>query len=71
LSVEQGAVVTAPIHIPGWEGESDETRYVQTAGFILVGLGFPAEIRTMMDAYRYLAERPASPMRNAAHSVAL
>ncbi|WP_425624735.1 DUF982 domain-containing protein [Agrobacterium radiobacter] len=37
---------------------------------ILVGLGFPAKIRTVMDAYRYLAEWPAS-MRDTAHSIAL
>ncbi|MET3858958.1 MULTISPECIES: DUF982 domain-containing protein [unclassified Rhizobium] len=37
---------------------------------ILVGLGFPAEIRGAMDAYRYLAEWPAS-FRDTAHSVAL
>jgi molecular chaperone IbpA len=24
----KGAVATAPVNIPGWEGESDETRYV-------------------------------------------
>jgi hypothetical protein len=38
--------------------------------FILVGLGFPAEVRGVMDAYRHLAEWPAS-LRDAAHSVAL
>jgi hypothetical protein len=38
--------------------------------FILVGLGFPAEVRTVMDAYRHLAEWPGS-LRDAAHSVAL
>ncbi|WCK05727.1 DUF982 domain-containing protein [Agrobacterium tumefaciens] len=37
---------------------------------ILVGLGFPAEVRSVMDAYRHLAEWPAS-MRDTAHSVAL
>ncbi len=37
---------------------------------ILVGLGFPAEVRSVMDAYRHLAEWPAS-MRDAAHSIAL
>lgn len=37
---------------------------------ILVGLGFPAEIRGVMDAYRHLVEWPAS-LRDAAHSVAL
>ncbi|MGR9079689.1 DUF982 domain-containing protein (plasmid) [Rhizobium leguminosarum] len=37
---------------------------------ILVGLGFPAEIRSVMDAYRHLVEWPAS-LRDAAHSVAL
>jgi hypothetical protein len=37
---------------------------------ILVGLGFPAEIRTVMDAYRHLAEWPAS-LRDTAHSIAL
>lgn len=37
---------------------------------ILVGLGFPAKVRTVMDAYRHLVEWPAS-MRDAAHSVAL
>lgn len=38
--------------------------------FILVGLGFPAEVRGLMDAYRHLVEWPASP-RDAAHSVAV
>ena len=37
---------------------------------ILVGLGFPAEIRSVMDAYRHLAEWPAG-LRDNAHSVAL
>jgi hypothetical protein len=37
---------------------------------ILVGLGFPAEVRSVMDAYRHLAESPAS-LRDAAHAVAL
>lgn len=36
---------------------------------ILVGLGFPAEVRSTMDAYRHLAEWPAS-LRDTAHSVA-
>ncbi|MDM9649281.1 DUF982 domain-containing protein [Rhizobium sp. S163] len=37
---------------------------------ILVGLGFPAEVRGVMDAYRHLVEWPVS-FRDAAHSVAL
>ncbi|AAK90825.2 DUF982 domain-containing protein [Agrobacterium fabrum] len=37
---------------------------------ILVGLGFPAEMRSAMDAYRYLSEWPAD-LRDNAHSVAL
>ncbi|WEZ84483.1 DUF982 domain-containing protein [Rhizobium sp. 32-5/1] len=37
---------------------------------ILVGLGFPAQVRSVMDAYRHLVEWPAS-VRDAAHSVAL
>lgn len=37
---------------------------------ILVGLGFPAEVRSVMDAYRHLVEWPAS-FRDTAHSVAL
>jgi len=37
---------------------------------ILVGLGFPAEIRGVTDAYRHLAEWPAS-LRDTADSVAL
>ncbi|SEH30955.1 DUF982 domain-containing protein [Rhizobium sp. NFR12] len=37
---------------------------------ILVGLGFPAEICSVLDAYRHLVEWPAS-QRDAAHSVAL
>ncbi|WP_454858193.1 DUF982 domain-containing protein [Rhizobium binxianense] len=37
---------------------------------ILVGLGFPAEVRSVTDAYRYLCEWPAS-LRDPAHSVAL
>jgi hypothetical protein len=36
---------------------------------ILVGLGFPAEVRSAMDAYRHLAECPSS-RRDAAHAVA-
>ena len=34
---------------------------------ILVGLGFPAEVRSAMDAYRYLVEWPAA-LRDNAHS---
>ncbi|MFP3547351.1 DUF982 domain-containing protein [Rhizobium sp. SIMBA_035] len=37
---------------------------------ILVGLGFPAEVRNVMDAFRHLAEWPTS-LRDTAHSVAL
>ncbi|MVA27292.1 DUF982 domain-containing protein (plasmid) [Agrobacterium vitis] len=37
---------------------------------ILVGLGFPAEISSVMDAYRHLVDWPAS-MRDTAHSIAL
>ncbi len=37
---------------------------------ILVGLGFPAEIRSVLDAYRYLCEWPSSS-RDTAHSIAL
>lgn len=37
---------------------------------ILVGLGFPAEVRSVMDAYRHLVEWPGS-QRDGAHSVAL
>jgi len=37
---------------------------------ILVGLGFPAEVRGVMDAYRHLAEWPPA-FRDTAHSVAL
>ena len=37
---------------------------------ILVGLGFPVEVNSVMDSYRHLAEWLAS-LRDAAHSVAL
>ena len=37
---------------------------------ILIGLGFPAEVRGVMDAYRHLSEWPASN-RDTAHSIAL
>lgn len=37
---------------------------------ILVGLGFPTKVRSVMDAYRHLCEWPAS-LRDSAHSVAL
>ena len=37
---------------------------------ILVGLGFPAEVRSVMDAYRHLVEWPVS-QRDGAHSIAL
>ncbi|WP_454746698.1 DUF982 domain-containing protein [Ciceribacter selenitireducens] len=37
---------------------------------ILVGLGFPAEVRGVLDAYRHLCEWPVS-LRDAAHAVAL
>jgi hypothetical protein len=37
---------------------------------ILVGLGFPTEISTVMDAYRHLVEWPTS-FRDTAHSIAL
>ncbi|MBB4483238.1 hypothetical protein GGE46_005859 [Rhizobium etli] len=36
---------------------------------VLVGLGFPVEVRSVMDAYRHLAEWPAS-LRDSAHSIA-
>lgn len=38
--------------------------------FVLVGLGFPAEIRSVLDAYRYLIEWPNST-RDPSHSIAL
>ncbi|QKK26776.1 DUF982 domain-containing protein [Rhizobium hidalgonense] len=37
---------------------------------ILVGLGFPAKVRSVMDAYRHLSEWPAA-QRDTAHSIAL
>ncbi|MFJ6322158.1 MULTISPECIES: DUF982 domain-containing protein [unclassified Rhizobium] len=37
---------------------------------ILVALGFPAEVRNVMDAYRHLAAWPTS-FRDTAHSVAM
>ncbi|KSV73647.1 hypothetical protein N183_24745 [Sinorhizobium sp. Sb3] len=37
---------------------------------ILVGLGFLTEVRSVMDAYRYLVEWPIS-LRDGPHSVAL
>ncbi|MCH4547438.1 DUF982 domain-containing protein [Rhizobium changzhiense] len=37
---------------------------------ILVGMGFPAEVCGVLDAYRHLVEWPVS-FRDAAHSVAL
>jgi len=37
---------------------------------ILVGLGFPAGVRNVMEAYRHLAEWPTS-FRDTAHSVAM
>ncbi|OBZ92210.1 hypothetical protein ADU59_28160 [Pararhizobium polonicum] len=37
---------------------------------ILVGPGFPAEVRSVMDAYRHLVEWPAA-IRDSTHSVAL
>lgn len=37
---------------------------------ILIGLGFPAAVRGVMDAYRHLVEWPTS-VRDAAHSDAL
>lgn len=37
---------------------------------ILVGLGFPAEVRSVADAYRHLSEWSGS-QRDAAHAIAL
>ncbi|MGV1901651.1 DUF982 domain-containing protein [Agrobacterium sp. 22-3674b3] len=37
---------------------------------ILVGLGFPAEVHSVMDAYRHLVEWPTS-FRDTAHTIAL
>lgn len=37
---------------------------------ILVGLGFPAEVLGVMDAYRHLCEWPVS-LRDSAHSLAM
>lgn len=36
---------------------------------ILVGLGFPAEVRNVIEAYRHLVEWPVS-LRDTAHAVA-
>ncbi|MFD1329018.1 DUF982 domain-containing protein [Mycoplana ramosa] len=38
--------------------------------YILVGLGFPAEIRSVLDACRYLSDWPPSSS-DTAHSIAL
>jgi len=38
--------------------------------FILVGLGFPIQVRSVTEAYRHLVEW-RSPSRGAAHSIAL
>ncbi|RWY79885.1 DUF982 domain-containing protein [Rhizobium leguminosarum] len=37
---------------------------------IFVGLGFPAEVRNLIDAYRHLVEWPTS-FRDTAHAIAL
>lgn len=37
---------------------------------ILVGLGFPAEVHSVMDAYRHLVEWPTS-FRDPVHTIAL
>lgn len=37
---------------------------------ILVGLGYPAEVRSVMDAYRHLSECSTS-LRDSAHAIAL
>lgn len=37
---------------------------------ILVGLGYLAEVRSVMDAYRHLSECPTS-LRDSAHAIAL
>ncbi|MFK3690631.1 DUF982 domain-containing protein [Agrobacterium tumefaciens] len=37
---------------------------------ILVGLGYPAQVRSVIDAYRHLVEWPTA-LRDSAHSVAL
>lgn len=37
---------------------------------ILVGLGFPTEVKSVMEAYRHLVEWPTS-LRDGPHSVAL
>jgi hypothetical protein len=37
---------------------------------ILVGLGFPTEVRSVMDAYRHLVEWPMA-FRDTSHSIAL
>lgn len=37
---------------------------------ILVGLGFPVEINTVLEAYQYLSELPPS-LRDSAHHIAL
>ncbi len=37
---------------------------------ILVGLGYPSEVRSVMDAYRHLSECPTS-LRDSAHAIAL
>ncbi|MBB3319852.1 MULTISPECIES: DUF982 domain-containing protein [unclassified Rhizobium] len=37
---------------------------------VLVGLGMPVEVKSVMDAYRYLVEWPVST-RDASHSIAM
>ncbi|OWW00291.1 DUF982 domain-containing protein [Rhizobium sp. R693] len=37
---------------------------------VLVGLGLPVDVKSVMDAYQYLVERPVST-RDASHSIAL
>ncbi|NRP87331.1 hypothetical protein GFPCMMHI_03251 [Ensifer adhaerens] len=64
------AATTAPINI--WVGKESMMKpdMFQEPVSILVGLGFPAEIRSVTEAYRHLMEWPASS-RDPAHSIAL
>jgi hypothetical protein len=59
-----GAVATAPINIPGGKERAMKPDMFRQP------VSIPAQVRSVMDAYRHLVEWPTS-MRDTAHSIAL
>jgi hypothetical protein len=68
--MNRGAVAMAPTNIRDGKEKAMKPDMFRQPVFILVGLGFPAEVRNVLEAYRHLSEWPATN-RDSAHSIAL